>query len=360
LKHDKKGVEVCLMSKNESNEVFLSLSYRVLLNLESLNSVETVGNLVRHRTAPIVTGQNSTYSIRFVPTISGESLAHAYQVQLVEEAKKRGLPLSEESERGEFIKFTDDEFLKKYNIPIPSNEMEIRNAEMEIMLKDYVCDVGGFLYAGNYPVKRTSTFQVGYMIPAVFEVEAAALEAQFHVRHAPSSMKQYQQPYNVEVGSAVYTFTFNMHLSQIATPSTSFGKTDGEKEKRLLSEKDSRVVGALSALSTFLTQLLFGAKRSRFLPNTEPLSAVAALSIGTTFIVSPGNSKNFIRDSIERKNHFTSLLEESQTNKAQIRMLAMDRENAAEGIEQIEVARTPEEFMKKIINTVKQSTNLIP
>ncbi|MBS7287542.1 MAG: type I-A CRISPR-associated protein Cas7/Csa2 [Candidatus Freyarchaeota archaeon] len=330
--------------------VFLSLAFRVLVNLESLNSVETVGNLVRHRTAPIVVPSDGGYSIRFVPTISGESLAHAYQVHLVEEAKRTGLPLSEESERGEFIKFADENFLKKYGVEAPGSESKIRRTEVEIMLRDYVCDVGGFLYAGNYPVKRTSTFQVGYMVPAVFEVEAAALEAQFHVRFSPSFMGL-QQPYNVEVGSAVYTFTLNMDVSQIARPSTSFGERDDKLEKQLEGEREKRVTAALSALSTFLTQLRFGAKRSRFLPNVEPLSAVAAVSKNTFFVVSPGNSKEFIRETASRKSSFEALMKElrGEKDEAEVLLFAIDKEKAAEKVEGVDVSGNLEEFVRRVV-----------
>lgn len=330
-------------------EGFLSIAFRLLVNLESLNSVETVGNLVRHRTAPIITGQNGSYSIRFVPAISGESLAHAYQSYLVEEAKKRKLPLSSYSERGEFLKFTDDKLIKEAGISIPKNEMEIRSAEVQVMLKDYVCDVGGFLYAGAYPIKRTSTFQVGYMLPAVFETEAAALESQFQVRYASSSMKQYQQPYNVEVGSAVYTFTFNLDISRISVPSTEFGDKNQEEENKLAKQRDARVVGALSALAQFLTQFQCGAKRSRFLPNIEPLSAIAAYSPNTSFIVCPGNSKKFIGESVKRAQTFSTIMKKLQNN-VTISTLAFDKEDAAEGVEGVEITKTPEDFVSKLLD----------
>ena len=336
-------------------DVFLSLALRLMVNLESLNGVETVGNLVRHRTAPMaVPSGNGTYSIRFVPTISGEALAHAYQVNLVEEARKAGLPITEESERGEFIKFADGKFLEKYGINAPGSEDEIRRTEVEVMLRDYVCDVGGFLYAGNYPVKRTSTFHVGYMVPAVFDVEAAALEAQFHMRFSPSCMNL-QQPYNVEVGSAIYTFTFNMDVSQIARPSTGFGKRDEKLEKHLESEREKRVIAALSALSTLLTQLNFGAKRSRFLPNMEPLSAVAAVSKDTLFVVSPGNSRNFIKESLSRMKSYVELMNGLRGDGGvEVSMFAMDKEGAAEEVEGVDVTRTLEEFMKHIVKKVRE------
>lgn len=44
---------------------------RFLVNVESLNGVESVGNLTRHRTAPVVLRSSSGYVVRYVPTVSG-------------------------------------------------------------------------------------------------------------------------------------------------------------------------------------------------------------------------------------------------------------------------------------------------
>jgi len=251
--------------------MLVSISFRLLMNLESLNSVESIGNLVRHRTAPIVISTNNGYVIRFVPAVSGESLAHAYQMCLVDEAKRLNLPLTEEGKRGEFLKFADNNLLTKYGIQIPESENKIRRTEVQVLLKDVVCDIGGFLYAGDFPVKRTSLFQVGYMIPALKDVGATALETQFHVRHAPSSMKQYQAPYNVEVGSAVYTFTFAMSFDYVARPMTAFGERDEADEKELMEQRDTRIKAAIAALASFITLLPFGAKKRRFMPKLEYL-----------------------------------------------------------------------------------------
>lgn len=79
----------------------ISGSVRFLVNVESLNGVESVGNLSRHRTAPIVTRKSTgEYVIRYVPVISGESLAHAYQMALVEIAEKMGLPVTHRTKQG--------------------------------------------------------------------------------------------------------------------------------------------------------------------------------------------------------------------------------------------------------------------
>lgn len=334
--------------------MFLSISFRVLMNLESLNSVESVGNLVRHRTAPIVVPVENGYVIRFVPAISGEALAHAYQMNLVEEAKRLNLPLTEESERGEFLKFADDKLLEKYKIEVPKNEAQIRRTETQILLKDVVCDVGGFLYAGEYPVKRTSLFQIGYAIPALQDIQATALEAQFHVRHAPSAMKSYQIPYNVEVGSAVYTFTFALSLKSIAIPLTSFGERNEAEEKELMKQKEARTKAAIAALASFITLLPFGAKRSRFMPNIEYLSAIAAYSDDKCFLTSPGNMKEFIKDTVERAKEYVSLMERLKGSKIELDLIALDREGVAEGIDGLEVTKNPEAFARRIVEILEE------
>jgi CRISPR-associated protein Csa2 len=270
---------------------------------------------------------------------------------LVEEAKRLNLPLSEESQRGEFLKFADDQLLKKYKISIPENEDQIRRTEVQILLKDVVCDIGGFLYAGDYPVKRTSLFQVGYMIPALKDIKATALEAQFHVRHAPSSMEQYQAPYNVEVGSAVYTFTFAIILDQIAKPMTAFGQRDERDEEELIKQRDKRVEAAATSLASFITLLPFGAKKSRFMPNVEYLSAIASCGEATIFNVSPGNSKDFIRETVERAKEFIGLMRKTG-REPKLNLVSLDKEGATDGLE-IEVTKTPEAFARKILEVIK-------
>jgi CRISPR-associated protein Csa2 len=333
--------------------MFLSISFRLLMNLESLNSVESIGNLVRHRTAPIVIPTDNGYAIRFVPAVSGESLAHAYQLCLVDEAKRLNLPLTEESERGEFLKFADDNLLEKYGVQKPKSEGQIRRAEVQILLRDVVCDIGGFLYAGEFPIKRTSLFQVGYMIPALRDVKATALETQFHVRHAPSSMKQYQAPYNVEVGSAVYTFTFTMSFDYVAKPMTAFGEKDEEGEKELMRQKDARVKAAVAALSSFIILLPFGAKKSRFMPNLEYLSAVAACCEGASFLVSPGNDRLFVKETVERAREFVSLMEKIKGARPELKLVSLDREGAAEGLDGVEVVKSPEAFARRIVEILE-------
>ena len=335
---------------------YISIVLRAIVNVESLNGIETVGNLSRHRTAPLVIPVNGNgYAIRFLPVVSGESIAHAYQELLVEEAISNGLPLSERSKRYEFLKFTDYNLLQEEGIEQPSDENDIRRAEVEILLKDFVCDVGGFLYAGNYSIKRTSCFQVGYMIPAIYEKEIAALESQFHMRFAPSSMSNYQIPFSVEVGSALYTFTFTLDTDRIGKPSTPFGKKS-DKEEELNRQRGLRVKTGLTALTKFYSYLSFGAKRSRFLPNMDVVSSVASYSKDSRFTVSPGNDNGFIRSTIERKRAFVDTM--NKFNKSiSIDIFAYDKENAASNItdKDITLSSSIEDMMRSLINKIAET-----
>jgi len=330
---------------------YISIAVRAIVNVESLNGIETVGNLSRHRTAPIVipTDGNS-YAIRFLPVVSGESIAHAYQELLVDESRSYNLPLSGRSSRYEFLKFADDTLLKEENINEPKNENDIRRAEVDILLKDYVCDVGGFLYAGSPSIKRTSCFQVGYMIPAIHEKEVAALESQFQMRFAPSSMANHQIPYSVEVGSALYTFTFTLDTDRIGKPSTPFGNKN-DKEEELNRQRGSRIKASLDALVRFYSYLSFGAKRSRFLPNIDVVSAVASYSKGSRFTISPGNDKGFIRSTVERSKAFIDAIQRLK-DEVSVDVFAYDKEGAASDIRDIAISSSVEGMMNSLIDRV--------
>jgi len=338
---------------------YVSMSFRLMVNVESLNGIESIGNLSRHRIAPIVVSEGDGYEIRFVPAISGESVAHTFQVFLVEHAVKKGLPVGIYSSQGEFLKFTDNEIMKKEGVEPPKNVDDVRRAEIEVVLKDIVCDVGGFLYAGNFPIKRTSRFQVGYMIPAQADVKASALEAQFHVRHAPSKLEKgamgetrYQIPFNVEVGSAIYTLTLNMDIEGISKPSTLYGKkSDGEKKLEL--ERPERVKVALAALSDLTSSMSYGAKRSRFLPNTEPLSAIASFSPTSMFTVSPGNSKEFVKDTVVRSKDYVNAMNKLGAAPI-VDLVAFDKEGSAKGVE-IKLTSSLEGLVQTIVEKVLES-----
>lgn len=278
---------------------FLSVSLRYLVNVESLNGVESVGNISRHRVAPVVLPVGKGYAVKYVPVVSGESIAHAYQSILVEEAMSRNLPVGKRSSIREFIKYADEGIVKDEGLTPPSKVDEMRKFEVDVMLHDVIADVGGFLYAGKTPVKRTSAFSVSYMIPAYdSDSETAALEAQFHVRMTPSNPKEGGQiPYTVEVGSAIYTLTFNIDLDHIAKPSNFGDPVQGEKD--LQAQRDKRIEASVSSAMRLLENLEFGAKRSRFSPIFNLLSAVVVRT-DKPFSATPGTYRDYVFDTTAR------------------------------------------------------------
>jgi len=332
---------------------YLSASFRLIVNVESLNGVESIGNLSRHRTVPIVVTESGGYVIRYVPAISGESIAHAYQELLVKRAKEFGLPVGIYSSRGEFIKFTDNKILCEEGITPPKDAQDARRVEAEILLKDIICDVGGFLYTEKVPIKRTSRFQVGYMIPALDEVKSSALEAQFHVRHVPSKIEKGgsgeaipQIPYNVEVGSAVYTITFNMDLREISKLSTLFGN-EAIAEKELASQREKRIKAAMTAFVDLFSTMNYGAKRSRFLPLIDPLSAVIAISDDCSFTASPGNSRWYIGDTKRRCINYTEAMKKLGLERS-ISVLGFSKESTEETVEGIEQFDSIESLLNRV------------
>jgi len=276
----------------------ISGSARFLINVESLNGVESIGNLTKHRTAPVVVkASNGGYLIRYVPVISGEALAHAYQVALVDIAKKIGLPVGLFSSQYEFIKFSTDEVLKLEKINPPKDFNDARRFEVEVLLKDVVADIGGFMYAGKPPVRRTSRIKFGYMIPALKSEEIPAqLEAQFHVRFSNKPEEGRQAVFNVEVSSALYVLSFELDEDLIAVPST-VGNRQKDEDK-LESSKRERIEAAIKALYSILSGN-FGGKRSRFLPSMKLVSLVVTRT-DFPFIPEPAHEDNYIEVTVGR------------------------------------------------------------
>ena len=296
-----------------SGAVWLSLSWRARVNVEALNMAEAVGNYIKHRRVPIAVYEDGKYTLRYVPAISGESIAHAYQQWLAEEALKLGLNVCEMCKKGELVKHGSRAILELEKLPFEVESADAAHElEKRITANCVVEDIGGFLVPTRVPVKRTSRFYVGYMIPALEDIKAATLDPQFHVRHAPSMLgteyreaarelgvtEKGQAIYYVEVGSAIYTGSFSLDFTSIGY--TSMVKVEGVFPKeRLQQERLQRAKVAIRALY-YLVQGLFGAKRTRFQPDYELLSLVAAVSCGNPFNVSPGHSRNFIAETYSR------------------------------------------------------------
>ena len=316
------------------SKAFLSVGVRAVVNVEALNMVESVGNVTRHRRATIVFRRGDEYFVRVVPAISGESVAHAYQWWIAELAKQRypqgEVPLCEYCERGEFLKHCDTKLFgqkpwEQELAKILATESEEEggeegkrrsqrssrraaydphDVERRIVANCVVEDIGGFLYPGDRPVKRTSRFQVSYMVPTVESLEAGAVavEPQFHVRHSPTrAAREGQQEvagqmmYYVETGSAVYALTFNLDAGGI-------GKTSMLRVEQVVDNDElrRRVELAVDALALMLDSRIFGAKLSRFTPVVEYEVVLAAVSSYPPFTVSSPALRNFAETTARR------------------------------------------------------------
>lgn len=284
-------------------DVFFSFRGRVYVNAEALNMVESIGNYVKHRRVPvIVPGSYVTY---MVPAISGESIAHGYQYALAQKAVEKGLPVCKLCRHGIFLKSTNESvFQDSFGKKVPGKPEEL---EKEIVAGCVVEDVGGFLYASEKGkakvknLKRTSNFYVGYMIPAAEALTNTVVEPQLHTRYALGTKyvgreereARGQMIYYVEIASAPYVFSYDLDTRYIGRSTYSIDKA-GE----LLVSKEEmieRKIVAIEAFAEFIVEMMFGAKKTRFLPVIDWESFVAAVSDKPWTVPSP-----FTRKYIER------------------------------------------------------------
>ncbi len=301
--------------------VTLSLSVRVAVNAEALNMAEAVGNYTRHRKAPVVIASEGGYSVVYVPAVSGESLAHAYQQLLAQIAKQRNLPVTKLDEMGYFLKFTSDRIMSWYEEDLKRvdskyaeilSKGDVKEIERLLVKASVVADVGGLLYTEKQ-VKRTSAIRFSYMLPALDAIErgGVALTPQLHTRYVhPEMPREMQMLFYLESGSALYTFTAELVASDISR--LFYSKGDDPELKK---QRPERVKAAVDALIALVDGMLFGAKRSRYNPVWDVKSLVVALSKGPVeFIVSPGMTRDYIKKTYERAVNVTKAIQEETIN----------------------------------------------
>lgn len=338
--------------------VFVSVGCRVLVSVEALNAVESVGNVTKHRRAPLVVKSDGKYKLVYVPAVSGESLAHAYQEHLVELAKivygKENLapPLTEWDLRCEFVKFMDNQHLTD-SLKAVVEKKDKEAFEKEAITASLVSDIGGFLYAEEaLPVKRTSRFQVGYMVPVMDAIESTAIESQMHVRHAPSETgseaeRAAQMIYYVEVASAVYGLSFNLDIDGIGYASLVKRTLAVSEEERL-----RRIRVALGALATLLTGMAFGAKISRFKPIIDVESLVVALSEPVAFSVSSPLKRDYFAETAKRASKLIEVLGKVGVDQSiKVYQYGFEEGVAVEGVS-IECGESLEDVFEALIDDV--------
>lgn len=337
--------------RDTGDNLFVSVRGRVLINVEALNMTESVGNYVKHRRVPVISP--TTYNTYFVPAISGESIAHGFQNILASRAN----PVCKFCKRGIFLKSTTFDIIKesfgisdikawlKETIREEITDENIHEAlEKAIVTNCVVEDVGGFMLAekqlrfkreeeeeekkeeelteeegekkrgkkkkekegltiGSF--RRTSCFSTGYMIPTKEAIESIVIEPQLHTRFVqgmPYNWQQkYQIPYYIELSSAPYTFSFDLDTKYIGKFTFSCRKAGTlivEDEK----ERENRIKTSLTSLEDLLVEMMFGAKKTRFLPVIDWESIIIALS-DDIWTIPSSLTANYITNTLNKLNN---------------------------------------------------------
>ncbi|MEM0233595.1 MAG: type I-A CRISPR-associated protein Cas7/Csa2 [Candidatus Nezhaarchaeales archaeon] len=293
--------------------VYISVRGRIWLQAEAANMVESVGNYVKHRRVPVMVKSGNKYVTFFVPSISGESVAHAYQVLLAEELKKQQVKVCSYCEKGIFLKSTNKELYKEVTgSEPPKAETGEKTSKKDLMsIIDIIeksivgnCgveDIGGFLYAENPNVKRTSSFLTGYMIPVGEVLGNMSIEPQLHSRYALGTKyitagegAAGQMIYYVEVSSAVFSFAFDLDTRYIGRYTFHVGNYG--KPIIDLQEITRRAHASLEALKRFLVEFPVGAKRTRFNPADVRWESIA-IAVSDDVWTMPSS---FVKDYLER------------------------------------------------------------
>jgi len=340
----------------------VSLTLRVLVNNEALNMAESVGNVTRHRRAPIVVASERGYSIVYAPAVSGESLAYHYQKTLTQVAQSMNLPTTKMDRAGYYVKFSDDEIIKSLYDEVKDVTSKTNPCEVETTLLNasVVADVTGFLYT-NKLVKRISRIKFSYMIPTLDALEsgATATYPQLHVRYVPPELflekakKQEEKAkgqalYYVEGGSSLYMLTVDLDVSSIGIAEYC---EESKVPKDLVSQRSQRIEVALKALAAMFDGMIFGAKRSRYNPIWSVKSLLVSVSKGpVSFEVSPAVNKEYVKETYSRAVNLMKIIPD-----VKIKMYVFNGEGleVPEDVNLIEQVKTHTEALEKAINIVK-------
>jgi len=293
-------------------KVVLSVVARILTNVEALNMAETIGNVSRHRRVPVVISENGGYRVVYVTAVSGESLNYHYSRLLTEIAAKRNLPLTDMDKRGFYMKFSDNNIINSYysevkDVTGKKDQDDPCKIEEVFVNKSIVADVTGFLYTDKQ-IRRVSRIRFAYMIPTLDSIASGATASypELHVRYTPRAERKEQALYYVEVGSTLYSFAAQLNASDIYVLNYC-QQSDGQGEHE--EEKKKRVEAAIDALAGLLDGVLFGAKRSRFMPQWSIKSMLVAVSKAPIeFNPQPALDKRYISKTYERAVALTNIL----------------------------------------------------
>ncbi len=284
--------------------VFVSIGLRARVEVEALNMVEALGAYTRHRTVSVMKRLSRDgkvgYKLMVVPAVSGQSIANGYHRAIVELAKLAKLPVCDECEKYE----VRGGFDKRSTAKLPHDE-RINTCVVE--------DITGFL-APEAGVRRTSPVSFSYLVPDL-ESAKAALDPQFHVKYNFETGEH--APFNIESGTAIYMLMITMDIDKIGRLSNG----------SYVENRCKRIEIALKALEVLIEGFTYGAKKSRYLPLTEILGGIAAISHPIPFVVSAPriyrDGDNYISETLNRAKAYLSAL---KNYKEEIKLVFFDKE----------------------------------
>ena len=152
------------------------------------------------------------------------------------------------------------------------------------------------------------------MIPTKESLEGTVIEPQLHSRYALGTPfvereQMGQMLYYVELSSAVYAFSFDLDSKFIGRTTFVLEKAGEPVTFRQGDSREKRISVSINAVSNFLREMLFGAKRTRFLPVVDLESMIMALSDDVWTTPSPFTT-NYTENSLrklEKTNENTKL-----------------------------------------------------
>ena len=236
--------------------VFVRGTFRVVLNVHSLNTEGAVGNynpLVK----VFVTGRSGgKWDVAETNAISGNMLKHWHARHMVELAKVSKLPLCDDCRRGVFYR----------------TRLSVKSEE-EMLSKCVLDDLHGFLCTET-TVKRESLVKLSFAVPVeegVFNVSTVT-HNRVVVDEKGAIAREGMMPFKSEYASGIYAFAIAMDLKYVGVP-----LANPVKPAIDASERKARAKLALQALGALL-QGEIGAKQARALPIAKPVQALVVVS----------------------------------------------------------------------------------
>ncbi len=236
--------------------VFVRGTFRVILNVHSLNTEGAVGNYNPLTKAYLVGRSGNTWDIVEANVVSGNMLKHWHARSTAELAKSLGLALCDDCKRGVFYR------------------TRLRVTSEEDMLKKCVIDdLHGFLCTET-TVKRESLIKVSFIVPVeekIFNVTTIT-HNRVVTEKTGAIAREGMMPFKSEYASGLYAFAIAMDLKYVGIPLANPTTPALSKDERI-----KRAKLAIQALGSILHGEI-GAKQARAFPITKPVEAFVVIS----------------------------------------------------------------------------------